>query len=77
MLRLLGWPLKWLRRIRDDSLSYNVSREYEIRTAWKWCYLGFALLLLAGLTVFNLAVNGWDKQPVYTNDPKKQSETGI
>lgn len=66
---LLGWPLKWLRRIRDDSLSYNVSREYEIRTAWKWFYFGFALLLLAGLTMFNLAVNGWDKQPVYTNDP--------
>lgn len=65
-----GLPLRLLRRIRDDSLSYNVLREYEIRTAkTKWFIFGFALLFLEVLTVFNLAVNSWDLQPVYTNDP--------
>lgn len=52
-----------------DELSYNLSRKYPFGRAFKWWVLGVFTFLMALLTVFNLAVNGFDKDFKYTTDP--------
>lgn len=52
-----------------DELSYNLSRRYPFSRAFKWWVTGAFTLLLALFTIFNLAVNGFDKNFEYTINP--------
>jgi hypothetical protein len=52
-----------------DELSYSLSRRYPFGRAFKWWVLGAFTCLMTFFTVFNLAVNGFDKDFKYTTDP--------
>jgi hypothetical protein len=52
-----------------DELSYNLSRKYPFGLAFKWWVLGVFAFFMALLTVFNIAVNGFDKDFRYNTDP--------
>jgi hypothetical protein len=52
-----------------DELSYSLSRKYPFGRAFKWWVLGAFTCLMTFFTVFNLAVNGFDKDFKYTTDP--------
>jgi len=53
----------------EDELAYSITRSYPYGRNFKtWVFTG-SLIVLGGLTVLNLATNGFDKQPMYTSDP--------
>ncbi|KAI9774453.1 MAG: hypothetical protein M1839_001736 [Geoglossum umbratile] len=59
----------FIRHLVADELSYNLSRKYPFRSGFKsWVFL-VSIIILALFTVFNVATNGYDKQPKYTTDP--------
>jgi len=58
-----------LLRIRDNMLSYNLTKEYPFPPWAKWLICIIFVVLLGFFTVFNIAANGWDLQPLYTMDP--------
>lgn len=58
-----------LRRSRDNLLSYNLTRGYNFSEVNKWLIFVVFTLLLVPISVFNIAANGWDMQPVFTDDP--------
>lgn len=66
-LRVLGR----IKRSWNDPFSYNLSREYPTSEC-KWfnnvVYFVFGILL-SWFTIFNVATNGFELQPLYTVDP--------
>jgi hypothetical protein len=50
------------KKIGGDLLSYI----FRGHGKWK---IGISLVIIAVLTMFNYAINGWDLQPIYTSDP--------
>jgi hypothetical protein len=60
---------KFIGHLVEDELSYNITRSYGYGKKFKvWVFI-VSMIVFGGLTVVNLATNGYDKQPVYTSDP--------
>lgn len=60
---------KFASHLVEDELSYNITRPYPYGRGFKiWVVLA-SILVLGGLTIVNLATNGYDKQLAYTSDP--------
>lgn len=60
---------KFIGHLVEDELSYSITRSYPYSGRVKiWIFIA-STLVLVGLTVLNLATNGFDKQLMYTSDP--------
>src|ERR1700761_2784037 len=64
-----------LRRMRDDTLSYSLTRKYPFHSTTKSLLFLSLGILLGVFTLFNVATNGWDMQPLYTSDPNSTLHT--
>jgi hypothetical protein len=60
---------EFIGHIVEDGLSYSITRAYPYGKRFKtWVFIT-SILLLCGLTLLNVATNGFDKQLLYTSDP--------
>ncbi|KAJ4286157.1 hypothetical protein N0V90_013506 [Kalmusia sp. IMI 367209] len=60
---------KFIGHLVEDELSYSITRPYNYGRNFKIWVFTISILVLVGLTVLNLATNGFDKQVLYTSDP--------
>ena len=59
------------RKLVEDELSYSIQRPYPYGKQFKIWVFVVSFFIMGGLTVVNVATNGFDKQLDYTSNPNE------